>query len=187
MPLSHKETMAQLQQAIWLADRSAQELRLAPCSFASSSSSRPSQEVDVRINVAAPPSRAHSALQQKFDELVMCDFTPRHPKDLPTSQWVSYDRLFQLFQPHASVDVWKKGRGNLKQRIVEWYKGDPAFIGLAPDAWCKRVASNEPQDRPGSGMKHVLLKFCFEYTPREAVSRRFALSSDSSHYCMTPS
>ena len=114
-------------------------------------------------------------------------FFPRHPKDLPTSHWVSYDRLFQLFQPHASVDVWKKGRGNLKQRIVEWYKGDPAFIGLAPDAWCKRVASNEPQDRPGSGMTHVLLKFCFEYTPREAVSRRFALSSDSSHHCMTPS
>ena len=88
MPLGHKETMAQLQQAIWLADRSAQELRFAACSFASSSSSRPVQDVDVGMNVTAPPRRAHRALKQKqkFVELVMCDFTPRLPKDLPASQ-----------------------------------------------------------------------------------------------------
>ena len=123
--------------------------------------------MNVRINVAAPPSHGPSALKQKFDALVMCDFTPRHPNDLPTSQWVSYASLLQLFQPHAPMDVWRTGPGNLKQLITEWYKGDPTFIGLAPDAWCKRVASNEPQDQhAGSGKKHVLYKFCFEYTPR---------------------
>ena len=165
--LGYTKAMEQLQRAIWLADRPAQELWLARCSFASSSPSQPSQEVDTGLNnVAAPPSHAPSALKQKFDALVMCDFTPRHPNDLPTSQWVSYASLLQLFQPHAPMDVWRTGPGNLKQLITEWYKGDPTFIGLAPDAWCKRVASNEPQDRPGSGMRHVLLKFCFEYTPK---------------------
>ena len=92
--------------------------------------------------------------------------SPRHPKDLPTSQWVSYASLLQLFQPHAPMDVWRTGPGNLKQLIIEWYKGDPTFAGLAPDAWCKRIASNELQDRPGSGKKHVFYKFCFEYTPK---------------------
>ena len=166
MPLGHKETMAQLQQAIWLADRSAQELRCAPCSFASSSSSPPVQDLDVGTNVTAPLSRAQSALQQKqkFVELIMCDFTPRHPKDLPASQWVSYDRLFQLFQPLSPLPISKRGPSNLKQRIVEWYEGDPTFIGLASSSWCKRVTSAEPQN--GSGKKYVY-KFCFEYTPRQ--------------------
>ena len=77
-------------------------------------------------------------LKQKFVELVMRDFTPRHPDDLPLSQWVSYDRLYELFQPHAPLDVWQKGPGNLKQLIIEWYQGDPAFTGLAPSAWCKQ-------------------------------------------------
>ena len=102
-------------------------------------------------------------LKQKFVELVMCDFTPRNPRELPvTSRWVSFDRLYQLFQPHASVC--QRGPGNLRQRIIEWYKDDPAFIGLAPREWCKRVTSNDaPQN--GSG-KTYLYKFCFEYTPR---------------------
>ena len=101
-------------------------------------------------------------LKQTFVELVMCDFTPRHPRELHTSRWVSFDRLYQLFQPHAAVC--RKGRGNLRQRIIEWYKDDPAFIGLAPREWCKRVTSNGASQN-GSG-KTYLWKFCFEYTPR---------------------
>ena len=128
----------------------------------------------VGINVAAPPShvRYHSdsELRQLFDALVMCDFTPRHPNALPESQWVSFERLFQLFQPLAPLDVWWKGPGNLKQRITKWYKGDPTFIGLDPTAWCKLVtAKNAPQDQHprGSGKKCPYNAFCFEHTPRQ--------------------
>ena len=128
----------------------------------------------VGINVAAPPShvRYHSdsELRQLFDALVMCDFTPRHPNALPESQWVSFERLFQLFQPLAPLDVWWKGPGNLKQRITKWYKGDPTFIGLDPTAWCKPVtAKNAPQDQHprGSGKKCPYNAFCFEHTPRQ--------------------
>ena len=85
----------------------------------------------------------------------MRDFTPRHPDDLPLSQWASYDRLYQLFQPHAPLDVWQKGPGNLKQLIIEWYQGDPTFSGLAPSAWCKpRVIRKQRTDY-----------FSFEYKP----------------------
>ena len=165
--LGYEETMSKLQRAIWLADRPAQEHWLARCSFANSSSSRPSQEVPVaRINVAAPPRHAPKALKQRFEALVMCDFTPRHPSDLPQSQWVSYQRLFRLFQPLAPCEVWQKGPGNLKKLITEWYKGNPAFTGLALDTWCKRVASTDPQDHSGSVTSSYIYKFCFEYTPR---------------------
>jgi len=66
--------MAQLQPAIYLADRPAEELKKKPA----------------------------DDLKQRFVELVMCDFTPRHPSELPASRWVSFDRLYQLFQPHAA-------------------------------------------------------------------------------------
>ena len=143
---------------------------MARFSFASVCLSQAGQEAAaLRINVSASPRRDPSALRQKFDELVMCDFTPRHPTDLPTSQWVSYPRLARLFQPHAPSEVWHKGPGNLRQLIIEWYKDDPTFAGLAQNAWCKRVKSNVPQEHPGtSGTsgRHVY-KFCFEYTPRQ--------------------
>ena len=118
-------------------------------------------------NVSASPRRDPSALRQTFDELVMCDFTPRHPTDLPTSQWVSYPQLVRLFKPHTPFEVWHKGPGNLRQLIVEWYKDDPTFAGLAENAWCKRVKINDPQEHPGSGTSsYHVYKFCFEYTPR---------------------
>ena len=73
---------------------------------------------------------------------------------------------YQLFQPHAAVS--QRGPGNLRLRIIEWYKDDPAFIGLDPREWCKRVTSKDaPQN--GSG-KTYLYKFCFEYTPRLHLS-----------------
>ena len=116
--------MAQLQPTIYLADRPAEELRQKPA----------------------------DDLKQKFVELVMCDFTPRHPSELPASRWVSFDRLYQLFQPHAAVS--QRGPGNLRLRIIEWYKDDPAFIGLDPREWCKRVTSKDaPQN--GSGKTYL--------------------------------
>jgi hypothetical protein len=128
-------------------------------------------------NAAAPTcgkqttAQKKQTLKQKFETFVMCDFTPRHPGELPESQWVSYDRLYQLFQPHAPLDVWQKGPGNLKQLIIEWYQGDPAFAGLAPSAWCKRrvrrrVTRNEPQHHQGrGGGKACTCYFSFECRP----------------------
>ena len=170
-PGTVEETMSRLHRAIWLAGRPNQEQHLlARCGCASSCSSQPGQQeaAVLRINVSASPRLNPSALRQKFDELVMCDFTPRHPKDLPTSQWVSYPRLARMFQPHAPSEVWHKGPGNLRQLIIEWYKDDPTFAGLAQNAWCKRVKSNVPQEHSwtsGTSRLHVYM-FCFEYTPR---------------------
>ena len=162
-------TMSRLKRAISIANRPAQENPLARCSFASGCLSQAGRQeaAALRINVSASAKHNPSALRQKFDELVMCDFTPRHPTDLPTSQWVSYPRLASLFQPPTPFEVWHKGPGNLRQLIVEWYKDDPTFAGLAENAWCKRMKINDPQEHPGSGTssRHVY-KFCFEYTPR---------------------
>ena len=106
---------------------------------------------------AAPAnSTPPSVLKNKFATLVMCDYTPRNPDELPTSRWVSYQRLFHLFQPHAPTDVWLMGPGNLKQLIIEWHKTHPAFAGVEVSVWCKRL----PQDNS------VVYKFCFEYTPK---------------------
>ena len=116
-----------------------------------------------------PAAPAHSTppsvLKNKFATLVMCDYTPRNPDELPTSRWVSYQRLFHLFQPHAPTDVWLMGPGNLKQLIIEWHKTHPAFAGVEVSVWCKRL----PQDNS------VVYKFCFEYTPKCQVSIPFGL------------
>ena len=140
--MGHEEAMAQLERAIWLAD---EECSMStPCSFAGSSSSQPSQEVDKGVKVAR--SRA---LKQKFDEFVMCYFTPRNPEELHQSKWISYDRLYQLFRPHAPSTIWQMGPGNLKQQIIEWYKDDFRFTGLAPSAWCRRVATRDVENFGG--------------------------------------
>ena len=119
------------------------------------------------ISTSARSNAAATTLKQKFEAFVMRDFTPRHPDDLPLSQWASYDTLYQLFHPHAPLDVWQKGPGNLKQLIIEWYQGDPTFSGLAPSAWCKRlVTRNEPQHGQGrGGRKTYYTCFSFEYRP----------------------
>lgn len=156
--LGHEEAMAQLKRAIWSADEGCSTI--APCRFAGSSSRRPSQEVDKGVKVAR-------ALKQKFDELVMCDYTPRNPKGFHPSKWVGYDRLYQLFRPHAPSSIWQTGPGNLKQQIIEWYEDDPRFTGLAPSAWCKLlVTRNEPQHRQGrGGPKRYCTCFSFGYRP----------------------
>ena len=103
----------------------------------------------------APPT----ALQRKFETLVMCNFTPRHPNALQKSQWVSYQRLYHLFVPHASVfDVWMTGPGNFKQLLTNWYTFHPTFAGLKVNEWCVRL-----QEAPSS--TSVVFKFCFEHTP----------------------
>ena len=152
--------MEQLQRAIWLADRRpSQEVWLARCSarVVTDSSTRTSQEIPIEINGAAPAI----ALQQRFDALVMCNFTPRSPRELPKPQWVSYQTLFDLFQPHAQTEMWRTGPNNLRQRIIEWYKVHPAFAGLKSSTWCKRLSAVDPQD----GSSYVY-KFCFQHTPR---------------------
>ena len=113
--------------------------------------------------VATPPS----TLQERFAAFVMCAFTPRRPSELPTSQWISFHQLLSLFQPHAPDERWLRlGPGNpiLKQLIIQWYKGHPAYVGLAANAWCKKLKSNDPQD--GS----QVVSFSFEYSPTAAAA-----------------
>tara|TARA_B100000795_G_scaffold37568_1_gene24772 strand:+ start:104 stop:466 length:363 start_codon:yes stop_codon:yes gene_type:complete len=102
-----------------------------------------------------------SALQQRFDAFVMCDFTPRSPRELPRPQWISYQALFHLFQPHAPTEVWLMGPNSLRVTIIKWYKSHPAFAGLEASAWCKRLTTIDPQD----GSSVYVYKFCFQYTP----------------------
>ena len=105
----------------------------------------------------APPG----ALQKKFETLVMCNFKPRRPSELPTSRWVSFKVLFCLFEPHAPGEVWLMGPGNLKQLIIKWYTDHPAYKGLAVTKWCKRL-TNYMRDSSGQGS--YTSKFCFECT-----------------------
>ena len=158
-----EETMAQLQRAIWLADRPSQEVWLARCSarVATDSSTQPNQEVPIQGVQTNRVTRA-SALQQRFDAFVMCDFTPRSPRELPRPDWVSYQALFHLFQPHAPTEVWLMGPNSLRVTIIKWYKSHPAFAGLEASAWCKRLTTIDPQD----GSSVYVYKFCFQYTPK---------------------
>ena len=71
----------------------------------------------------------------------MCDFMPRNPSELPTSRWVSYQRLFQLLQPHDPTEVWLKGSDSLKQLIIEWQKMHQAFAGFEVSAYCSASGS----------------------------------------------
>ena len=98
----------------------------------------------------------------------MCAFTPRRPSELPTSRWVSYTTLLGLFQPHAPDERWLRlGPGNpiLKQLIIQWYKGHPAFVGYAVKAWCKELKNNDPQ---ADGSR--VISFSFEYSPAAAAA-----------------
>jgi len=97
-----------------------------------------------------------NALQAKFHALVMCNFTPRNPRELPPPCWVSYNTLFRLFGPHAPTEVWQVGPGNLKQLITKWFQGHPTFAGLEPSVWCKRVTEQA----------RCIYKFSFEHTPQ---------------------
>ena len=120
---------------------------------------------------AAPPSLQHladfgadaSELHFLFARL----FTPKHPSTLPKSQWLSYTRLFLTVQPYAPARVWKQGRGNLKQLVIEWCQHHPVFVGLAQSAWCRRLKDD---DQPQAGRKQLTVyKFCLACsTPHDA-------------------
>ena len=109
----------------------------------------------------APPD----ALQKKFERLVMCNFTTRRPRELPTSRWVSLSTLYSLFHPHNRAEVWLMGPGNLKQLITKWYKDHPTFAGLDVKQWCKRLSNKEKAHGGG-----YVFKFCFEHTPNKAAT-----------------
>ena len=74
---------------------------------------------------------------------------------------LSYEWLHRIFQPHAPMEVWLLGPGNLKQLITQWYKSHPAFVGLKEGAWIKRLTDTDPEAPPSS----QVTKFSFEYTP----------------------
>jgi hypothetical protein len=99
------------------------------------------------------------ALQHRFQTLVMCNFTPRRPRELPASRWVSLNTLYRLFQPYNQGEVWLMGPGNLKQLITNWYKDHPAFAGLAVKQWCRRLSTRNEM-RAGNV---TVFHFCFEH------------------------
>ena len=102
-----------------------------------------------------------SSLEEKFATLVMCNFTPRSPSELPLAQWASYKELLRLFKPHAPSEARQLGPGNLKQLITAWYKHHPAFAGLEVSKWCKKLTDHDPLVPARS----QVFKFSFENTP----------------------
>ena len=105
--------------------------------------------------------QAPTSLKEIFAVHVMCDYTPRDPKSLPTSRWATLEELVSKLRQHAPMEVLKLGHQNLRQMITEWYKLDPAFAGLAYSAWGKRLKDNTPDAHARS----LLFKFCLEHTP----------------------
>ena len=108
-----------------------------------------------------PGTSAQGFLQEVFTVHVMCDFTPRAPKELSTSRWTTLEQLFIRLQQHAPTETTKLERIDIRQLITEWFKDHPAFAGLPYSAWCKRLKDNSPQAHARS----LTFKFCFEYTP----------------------
>ena len=144
----------------------------------------------MRINVAAPPSRAHSALtiasssvtsevtvpnqhraasggsstcstvEDEFYMHVICNYTPRAPGELPMKRWVSCAQMLRELQPHAPAEDY------VNQLITNHFKNHPTFAGHPFCAWCKKL---KDFDAPAGGRKNVM-KFSLEYTPNEQVS-----------------
>ena len=107
-------------------------------------------------------SASTQTIQSIFMTRVMCDFTPRRPRSLPTWKWASLEQqLVDRLQLHAPREVWQLGPNSLRQLITEWYKEHPAFAGLPYSAWGKRLKDMDPQAHPRS----LVFKFSFEYTP----------------------
>ena len=103
-----------------------------------------------------------SELYPLFDRL----FTPKHPSMLPRSQWLSYTRLFSIVQPYSPGRVWKRGRGNLMQLVIEWCQHQPIYAGLAQNQWCTRMKEDDRPNLPACGIRNsVVYRFCLVYTP----------------------
>ena len=121
--------------------------------------SRP--EPRLTLNLSRTLSLTPSLTLSLTLSLTRCDFTPRPPKDFPTSRWVTLEQLVIQLQQHAPAEVARIGPQNLRQLITEWYKGHPTFAGLAYSAWGKRLKDMHPQAHPRS----LTYKFSFEHTP----------------------
>ena len=107
------------------------------------------------------PNQMHKtkSLKELFaKELFAKLFTPKHPNQMLTTQWVSLTRLAETVKPYAPGQVWNKGPGDLKQLVIEWYQDHHVFASLEANAWCKQLPDF---DAPG----HMVSKFCFAYTP----------------------
>ena len=82
------------------------------------------QPLPPRIVTGQPPclwNAPPGALQKRFERLVMCNFEPRHPSQLPLGRWASLHSLADIFGKHVQPgEVPMKGPGNLKQRITAW-------------------------------------------------------------------
>ena len=124
--------------------------------------SRP--EPRLTLNLSRTLSLTPSLTLSLTLSLTRCDFTPRPPKDFPTSRWVTLEQLVIQLQQHAPAEVARIGPQNLRQLVTEWYKGHPTFAGLAYSAWGKRLKDMHPQAHPRS----LTYKFSFEHTPRGA-------------------
>ena len=101
------------------------------------------------------------SLKEIFAVHVMCNYTPRDPKQFPTSRWATLEELISSLQHHAPMEVQKLGYQNLRQMITDWFKGHPNFRDLPFRAWGKRLKDNNPRAHPRS----LTFKFCFEHTP----------------------
>ena len=104
---------------------------------------------------------APNSLKAIFVNCVMCDYTPRNPRQLPSSRWTSLQELVSKLEKHAPVEVRNLGHQNLRQIITEWYKDHPKFRELPFSAWGKRLKDKTPGAHPRS----LSFKFCFEHTP----------------------
>ena len=91
-------------------------------------------------------------------------FTPKDPSTLPKSHWLSYTRIFSIVQPYAPGRVWKQGRGNLMQLLIQWCQHQPTFAGRKQSAWCARMKEFDE----GVHKERVIYKFCLEYNQRDA-------------------
>ena len=106
-------------------------------------------------------------LQEKFEEFVMCDLTPRHPSELPMDQWITYPQLLRQLKPYAAPDkVVQTGPTCLLLKIKAWYKNHPTFKGLDVKDWCKRLNDMDREARPGT----KIYKLSFEYTPKNTAT-----------------
>ena len=104
---------------------------------------------------------APNSLKAIFVNCVMCDYTPRNPRQLPSTRWTSLQELVSKLEKHAPVEVRDLGHQNLRQIITDWYKDHPKFRELPFSAWGKRLKDKTPGAHPRS----LSFKFCFEHTP----------------------
>ena len=109
------------------------------------------------------PPRGNESLQELFETRVMSNYTPRDPKLLPLSAWVSIERLMSELRQHAPAEVDKLGLKGVKQMITESQMDHPAaFAGLPFSAWCKKLKDHRPQ----AHYRAQVMKFPFAHTPQ---------------------